>query len=162
LDELEFFMDVTDQEKSLFRRIETLDYQTIICSVNGLPAQGGFVPDNFTPDRTGHPVFWYYRNTNQNVYSFYVLAGKDMSRETVMENLHTFVGKMGGSIEVVHEFVDWKYFPHINTKALSSGFYETLEKMQGERHTYYLGELLNFSCIGPTCSYAEDHIKKYF
>ena len=160
--EIETFIDVTDTERTLFKKIETLDYQTILCTVKNLRKKSGCIPDNFCAARSGHPVFWYYRHADSNVYSFYMLAAMMLNQEVVIENLNKFVVKMGGEIEFVHQAVDWKYFPHVGTRDLREGFYEQLANMQGQKNTYYLGELLNFSCIGATTDYAQKFIAKHF
>ena len=162
LDEVERFMAITEEEKSLFKHIVTLDYQTILCSLKGFPRKGGFVPGNFSRRRAGHPVFWYYRQPDSNIFSFYVLADKTMDRKVILQNLKDFVGKLGGEIEEVLQYIDWKYFPHVGSDPLREGFYERMEQIQGQNHTYYMGELLNFSCIGFTCRYAEDLVNRYF
>ncbi len=162
LDEVENFIDLTDTERTFFNKIETLDYKTILCTVKNLPKKSGFIPDNFCAERSGHPVFWYYRHADSNVYSFYMLAAMMLNQEVVIENLNKFVVKMGGEIEFVHQAVDWKYFPHVGTRDLREGFYEQLANMQGQKNTYYLGELLNFSCIGATTDYAQKFIAKHF
>lgn len=162
LDELDTFIDITDEERELFNKIETLDYQTVLCTVRNFPEKSGFIPDNFSMERSGHPVFWYYRHAGSGIYSFYMLAVKQLKREILMENLNSLVKKMGGEIETVHRSVDWKYFPHVGMQDLRAGFYEALEEMQGERCTYYLGELLNFSCVGSTTQYAQKFIEERF
>jgi hypothetical protein len=180
LDELLLFMDVSAQEQTLFKKIMYLDYQTIICTVNNFVEATGYVPDNFIKERSGHPVLWYYRQIGEPVYSFYVLTDKDIStggvfnegktfNQTktvneikVIDNLKSFVLKMGAEIESVHQFVHWKYFPHIGSEEMNNGFYDKLSNIQGNQHTYYAGEILNFSCVGFTCEYSEHIVNRYF
>ena len=69
---------------------------------------------------------------------------------------------MGGKIASVHQFIHWKYFPHVGSEEMNDGFYDKLEKMQGRQHTYYAGEILNFSCVGFTSKYAEYIVNRYF
>jgi hypothetical protein len=180
LDEMSLFMDVNAQEHALFKQIMYLDYQTILCTVNNFVEATGYVPDNFIKERAGHPVLWYYRQVGEPVYSFYVLTDKDIStggvfnesktfnqtktvNETkVIDNLKNFVLQMGAEIESVHQFVHWKYFPHIDTEEMNTGFYDKLNNMQGNQHTYYAGEILNFSCVGFTSEYSEHIVNRYF
>lgn len=180
LDEMLLFMDVSAQEQALFKKIMYLDYQTILCTVNNFVEATGYVPDNFIKERTGHPVLWYYRQVGEPVYSFYVLTDKDIStggvfnegktfnqtktfNETkVIDNLKDFVLQMGAKIESVHQFVHWKYFPHIGCEEMNNGFYDKLKNMQGNQHTYYAGEILNFSCVGFTSEYSEYIVNRYF
>lgn len=174
LDELSMFMDLPVQEQALFRKIMYLDYQTILCTVNNFVEATGYVPENFIRERAGHPVFWYYQQAGEPVYSFYVLTDKDISgggvfnqvkafnQSKVIDNLTNFVLQMGAEIESVHQFVHWKYFPHIDSEEMNNGFYDKLENMQGNQHTYYAGEILNFSCVGFTSEHAEHIVNRYF
>ncbi|MDF2152285.1 FAD-dependent oxidoreductase [Vibrio sp. CAU 1672] len=162
LDETSLFMHLSRQEQALFEKIMYLDYQTILCTVNNFVEKTGYVPENFIREREGHPVFWYYRQAGQPVYSFYVLTDKSSSEAEVTNNLNAFVRKTGAEIESVHQFIHWKYFPHVGTEEMSSGFYDKLEKLQGGQNTYYAGEILNFSCVGFTCEYADDLVNRYF
>lgn len=180
LDELKTFMDVSAQEQALFKKIMYLDYQTILCTVDNFVEATGYVPDNFVRERAGHPVLWYYRQVTEPVYSFYVLTDKDTNmggvfnegkafnqaktddEVKVINNLTNFVLNMGGNIERVHQFIHWKYFPHIGTEAMNNGFYKKISNMQGNKQTYYAGEILNFSCVGFTCEYSEHIVDKYF
>ncbi|WEM44486.1 FAD-dependent oxidoreductase (plasmid) [Photobacterium sp. DA100] len=162
LDETALFMDLSLQEQTLFKKIQYLDYQTILCTVNNFVEKTGYVPENFCREREGHPVFWYYRHAGQPVYSFYVLTDKNISEKEVTDNLRTFVHQMGGEIESVHQFIHWKYFPHVETDELNKGFYDKLNQLQGNQHTFYAGEILNFSCVGFTSEYAEYIVNQHF
>lgn len=162
LDETSSFMDLSAQEKVLFKKIVYLDYQTILCTLKNFPETGGYIPDNFTKERSGHPMFWYHRQAKTPIFSFYVLADESTSEKTVKKNLKKFVQQMGGEIESIHKFIHWKYFPHVDSKPLRDGFYDKLEGMQGKQHTYYAGELLSFACVGFTSEYAEDLVNRNF
>ncbi|MGR5530660.1 FAD-dependent oxidoreductase [Vibrio alfacsensis] len=162
LDETALFMDLSVQEQMLFEKIMYLDYQTILCTVNHFVEKTGYVPENFIREREGHPVFWYYRQAGQPIYSFYVLTDKNISEKDVTDNLRTFVCQMGGEIESIHQFIHWKYFPHVDSAEMNDGFYDKLDKMQGNQHTYYAGEILNFSCVGFTSEYADYIVHRYF
>lgn len=162
LDETTLFMDLSVQEQMLFGKIIYLDYQTILCTVNHFVEKTGYVPENFSREREGHPVFWYYRQAGQPIYSFYVLTDKNISEKDVTDNLRTFVCQMGGEIESIHQFIHWKYFPHVESSEMNDGFYDKLNEIQGNRHTYYAGEILNFSCVGFTSEYADYIVHRYF
>lgn len=162
LDETASFMDLSTQEKALFKEIEYLEYQTILCTLKNFPKTGGYAVDNFTKEREGHPLFWYHRHTKTNIFSFYVLASKKIDKKTIQKNLKTLVQKMGGEIETIHKIIPWKYFPHFNAKSLKTGTYDKLEEIQGTKHTYYAGELLSFACVGFTSEYAEDLVNRNF
>tara|TARA_B110000090_G_scaffold203007_1_gene247031 strand:+ start:3311 stop:4624 length:1314 start_codon:yes stop_codon:yes gene_type:complete len=180
LDETTRFMDLSVREQVLFNKIRYLDYQTIFCTINKFVEKSGYVPENFMSERAGHPVFWYYQQTGQAVYSFYVLTDNDMSgvslfnhksgvnkgrvmsEEKIINNLTNFITEMGAEIEYIHQFIHWKYFPHVGPEEMNNGFYDKLGEVQGKKQTYYVGEVFNFSCVGFTCEYAEHIVNRYF
>jgi hypothetical protein len=40
-----------------------------------------------------------------------------------------------------------EYFPHVGPADMATGYYNTLEGMQGARGTYYAGEVMSFASI---------------
>ncbi len=163
LDELYTFLDITEDEQKLFSNIKHVDYRTIACKLSGFPKVTGYAPDNFCVSRAGHPVFWYHRHVDTDIYTFYVLA-KDihMSDDVVTQNVSHFVNSMNGTLEKVYTIRHWKYFPHVTSDIFKTGFYDKLEAIQGEQHTYYAGELMNFSTVGLTSQYADGLVQKFF
>ncbi|MBT3538856.1 NAD(P)-binding protein [Candidatus Parcubacteria bacterium] len=163
LDELLSFIDGTPDEQKLFNKIKHVDYRTVACELSGFPKMTGYVPDNFSPSRAGHPVFWYHRHYDSDTYTFYVLAsGDNMNNDIITKYISDFVGSMNGTVQRVHIIKHWKYFPHVSSDIFKSGFYDKLEAIQGQHNTYYAGELMNFSTVGLTSDYAYNLIKKNF
>jgi len=161
-DELSKFLDVSEQEKILSSHIEYVDYRTIACSLKNFSKTTGYVPGNFTASRAGHPVFWYHRHHDTDIYTFYVLGDWHISDEDVIKNIKSFVGKQNAYIQDVYSISHWKYFPHVYSNNIQQGFFEQLTALQGNKQTYYAGELFNFSTVGLTSQYAEYMVQTYF
>jgi predicted NAD/FAD-dependent oxidoreductase len=162
LDETLDYLDVNKEEEKQFSKIQFVDYRTIACSVQGLDNVSGYVPSNFSSSRAGHPVFWYFRHEGSNVYMFYVLAEPNQSDDDVVANTKDLIEKIGGKLNEVERVAHWKYFPHVSSKEMESGYYDKVEGMQGRQGTYYIGELMNFSTVGLTSEYAEDLVDRFF
>jgi protoporphyrinogen oxidase len=162
LDETMHFMDTTREENDLFSKILYTDYQTFACFINNFPQKTGFIPAHFHSSKKGHPVFWYKRYADSNLYTMYVLGDWKMSEAEITGNIEKSIKKLGGTLKRIHSVSRWKYFPHVSSTDLQSGFYENLESLQGQRHTYYIGELLNFSTVELTAAYAKSMVEKHF
>ncbi|MFA6475235.1 MAG: FAD-dependent oxidoreductase [Patescibacteria group bacterium] len=162
LDEALQWLDASHEETELFSKIQHCDYRVYAVLLNNFPKKCGFLPDNFTAARAGHPVFWYQRYNDSNLYTFYTLGDWKISDEEVLKNIETVVQQLGGKIERVHTKRSWKYFPHVNSEAMQAGYFDKLDKLQGESNTYYVGELLNFSSVGFTSAYAANLVERFF
>jgi hypothetical protein len=40
-------------------------------------------------------------------------------------------------------------------RCFAAGYYERMQTLQGQRRTYYTGELLSFSCVEPVVAFSE-------
>jgi hypothetical protein len=69
---------------------------------------------------------------------------------------------LGGKITDVKISAHWKYFPHVTPEEMANGYYNKLEALQGTQHTYYAGELLNFSTVDHSASYAKNLVERFF
>jgi len=162
LDEALQYLDAGVEETSLFTQIIYCDYRTYACFVKNFPRQDGYLSQNYNSSRAGHPVFWHLRHHDMNLYTFYVLGDWKISDQEVLENIHTMIRDHGGTLEKTHKVVHWKYFPHVNSENMKNGYFDILENLQGERHTYYAGELLNFSTVGMSSAYAQQLVERNF
>ncbi len=162
LDEAMQYTNGSEEEQELFSKIQYIDYRTIACSVEGLPHSDGYIPDNYSPSRAGHPVFWHHRHENTNTFTFYAMPKAKTKDEEVVKHAESLISSMGGTLIKVHGVTRWKYFPHVHQKEMEQGYFKKLERLQGQNHTYYVGELLNFSTVGLTSEYAQKLIKSIF
>jgi len=156
------YLDAREEEQSLFSKILYCDYRTYACTITGFPKKTGYIPGNLHSSRTGHPVLWYERYADSNFYTFYILGDWKMSDEEALKNIESLVHGLGGAIERVETIARWKYFPHVSSKDMRQGYFDTLENLQGKNHTYYAGELLNFSTVDESASYAKKLVERFF
>jgi protoporphyrinogen oxidase len=162
LDEALRYLDASAKETSLFSRILYYDYRDYSCTVTGFPKKTGFIPGNFTRQRSGHPVFWYKRYLDDDYYTFYVICDWKISDDEVKKNIERTVRPLGGKVTRFEEAFHWKYFPHVSSEDMRDGYFDKLENLQGKNHTYYAGELPNFSTVDQSASYAKMLMERFF
>ncbi len=166
LDESLHYLTAVESERDLFEKIQYVDYRTVFCQLENFPKQSGYMPVNYSAEHGGEVVFWYHRHLETNLYAFYTLAPwsqrEQITDAQVVENVQRVVKRFGGRVQAVHSIARWKYFPHVRSEDLRAGFYDRLEALQGERRTFYAGEIMNFSCVGFTAEYAEALVKRFF
>lgn len=162
LDEALRFLDGSTEETTLFSKIIHCDYRTYACVVEGFPKQTGYVSGNFNATRKGYPVFWYERYQDTNLYTFYILGDWSISDEAVQTHIKELIHPLGGTLERVHTTAHWKYFPHVSGEDMRQGYFDKLEALQGKNCTYYAGELLNFSTVDLSASYAKQLVERFF
>lgn len=162
LDESLHFMDATNEEKELFSKIQYTDYRTYVCRLRNFPQQTGFIPAHFKPSKKGHPVFWYKRYDDSDIYTIYVLSDFTIHDDIIMKNVNDCISKLGGQLIQIEQVIKWKYFPHVGTSDMQEGFYKRLESLQGVNQTFYAGELLNFSTVELSAAYAKELVNRFF
>ncbi len=136
--------------------------RTFACRVDGFVGQTGFITAHFQPSKKGHPLFWYRRYSDSDVYMFYVIADAGLSDAQVLANIEASVSALGGSVRELLTAVSWKYFPHVSPQAMRDGYFDRLGALQGCRNSYYIGELLNFSTVGLSAQYADHLVNERF
>lgn len=144
-------LDASDEERELFKRIQTLDYRSIACKVEGLDAGKlgiGFIRDNLVPENVGRPLLWTKQYDDQNIFVFYFYGNETVNDEQAFEFIREDVARLGGKV-VGGPLVAkrWDYFPHVKEDALAAGFYERMDGIQGARRTFYTGSYLTFEAI---------------
>jgi len=162
LDESLKYLDATEEENKMFSKIVYCDYRTYACLIKNFPKQDGYVPGNFVSTRKGHPVLWYHRYPDSDLYTFYVLGDWKISDAAVLKNIEQVVKQLGGTLEEVLHHERWKYFPHVSSEVLKKGFFDQLEALQGSNNTYFTGELLNLSTVEYSAEHAANLVKKFF
>jgi len=152
----------TKIESELFSKIKYYNYQTYALVLENFPNEHGFIPAHFNQQKKGQPIFWYKRFPDRNVYTFYVIADDHQTEKEILTNISTCIEQLGGKVIEFICTVHWKYFPHVTTEDMLNGYYDRLQGIQGNKNTFFIGELLNFSMVNNTAEYAKDLIQQYF
>jgi hypothetical protein len=69
---------------------------------------------------------------------------------------------MGFIIDKEYVSIQWKYFPHVSSEDMKDGFYDKLERIQGQNNMYLAGEIMNFPSLRGVTEYSNYLINKYF
>lgn len=162
LDDALRFLDATPEEAGLFSRIRYYDYHVIAAFAEGLPrARWMFVPGHFAPSHAAWPMFGYRRWADRDLVLFYSLLGSSEPADAEA-NLHATAARLGGRIRGIHLARTWRFFPHVTPADMDGGYYEAVEALQGQRRSYYTGELLAFSCVEAVVAYSRALMGRFF
>lgn len=169
LDDAARHMDTCDEEGALLSRIRYYDYHVCQVRAVGLPtARYGYLPGRQRSTCAGQTMFWYRRWPDRDVINFYSLGRASegmrerMDLATIRRGIEADVAQLGGRITRHLTDRTWKYFPHVGSADMLGGYYDRLEALQGQRHTHYAGELLNFSTVETVAAYSKALVERHF
>ncbi|OVA06663.1 AMP-dependent synthetase/ligase [Macleaya cordata] len=161
-------MDMSQLEKELFSKVQTIDYYTTVLKIKGLEniPMGFYYFEEFMDDPAtiGNPVAMQRFYADTDIFLFWSYGNsEDIGGPKVTELAIDIVKSMGGKVERVVLQRRFKYFPHVNSQDMKDGFYEKLEsELQGLQSTYYVGGLMAFELTERNSSYAMALICKHF
>ncbi|MEQ1569751.1 MAG: FAD-dependent oxidoreductase [Myxococcota bacterium] len=158
------FLDTSPTEDRLFRQIRTQEYFVTLARLSAVPDVSTYVypyARRFTP---GQPTVFYPPGEPDadGMFVFYAYGGPGVDREGVRANLTTAVRDLGGRVDQIVHTQRWRYFPHVSSAAMLGGFYDDLEALQGEFHTFYTGELLSFTLVELIHNYSRNLVDRHF
>ncbi|MEG0751337.1 MAG: FAD-dependent oxidoreductase [Oscillospiraceae bacterium] len=162
------YFDATEEEKKYFSKIIYEDYKVFAYTVKKYPEISCYVPDNMVPSRLGHLMVYYERwdNCPDQIITAYCLGNHsngtqlttDQCRDLVTQDMKTLGVEPD---QVVYER-SWYYFPHLSCENYKSGWYEDVESWQGNRNTYYAGEVMSFGDMDETAQYSKELVERFF
>ncbi|KAK9072573.1 hypothetical protein SSX86_009008 [Deinandra increscens subsp. villosa] len=161
-------MDLSDAEKQIFSKVETIDYYTTVLKIDkldhipvGFYYFGEFMDD---PKTIGNPVAMQRFYPDTNMFLFWSYGNSvDIVGEHVIQLAVDAVTRMGGEVKKVILQRRFKYFPHVNSQEMKDGFYEKVEnQLQGQKNTFYVGGLMAFELTERNSSYAFALVLKHF
>lgn len=165
LDETVAFMDSTDEEKRLFSKIQNTYFNVFAYSISKIPKVSGYIPYNFTSDRVGHIMVWYYRfqdTYDNDLITVYSLCRKEDSPSKCKKIMDEDLKRLGIVADNLLMQRRWKYFPHVSSEDLRNGFYKDLDKLQMKKNTIYAGEILDFSNLEHCSCFSKYIVDTYF
>lgn len=157
------FLDAGARERALFAKIKILHFYTVTASVKGVPPDHlVFVLNHLVAHQAGRVVSWYRRWPDRDIVVFYLLSQHPQSMDQMVAGLRCDLAKIGATIQKIYDCDHWRYFPHVAPAEIARGYYREFEKMQGQRHTWYTGELLAFSTVEHVVAYSRQLIDLQF
>jgi predicted NAD/FAD-binding protein len=130
LDETIHFMDVSEEEKDLFGKIEYSNYYVTLFKAKGFD-KTVFIRDHVFPSMVGRTAAVCRQHPETNVLMGYQITPKQAKPGEVLANLKKDVAQLGGEIEEIIVQRQWRYFPRVKTENLKHSFYQRLDRLQG-------------------------------
>jgi protoporphyrinogen oxidase len=159
------FLDTSPDEDRLFRQLQYNDYFVTVAKLRGVADISTYVypyARRFTP---GWPtVFYPPVEGDDGVFVFYAYGDGTTSVDEVRQRIEATVESdtfQGELVEFLHT-EHWKYFPHVSAEVMSAGYYDELEGLQGQFHTYYVGETLAFTLVELIMNHSRDLVERHF
>jgi hypothetical protein len=128
-----------------------MPYATFAVRVEGF-AEGktevGYLAENMTIDRAGHPMAWIKRRQDDKVLVFHLFAPPSLSDEDVMANITADMQRLGAKKLTLLDSRRWPFFPHVDSSSIrEQHFYERAANLQGHNRTVFANEALNMSTM---------------
>ncbi|KAL2238642.1 UNVERIFIED_CONTAM: Long-chain-fatty-acid--AMP ligase FadD26 [Sesamum indicum] len=161
-------LDLSELEKELFSKVQTIDYYTIVLKIKGLEhlPVGFYYFAEFMddPQTMGNPVAMQRFYSDTDIFLFWSYGNSaEMKGPEVTQLAIDAVKRMGGEVERIVLQRRFKYFPHVESQDIKNGFYDKVEmELQGQQNTYYIGGLMAFELTERNSSYAMALVRRHF
>jgi predicted NAD/FAD-dependent oxidoreductase len=151
--------DADADERDALSSVRYLDYCTVLCELTPRPqGRALFIVDNARSDRRGRPVICAHTATESRLCQVYLYGrspdGPALAPEAIADAVATDLGRLGHRLERVAAVERWRYFPHLAPDRIA-WFYDLMERRQGARRTFYLGEVMSFSTVESVVRHAQ-------
>ncbi|MBE9251149.1 FAD-dependent oxidoreductase [Dolichospermum sp. LEGE 00240] len=161
------FLDATSIENELFCKIQYNNYYTFAFIINKFPftkkdVDSGVFIENMTSKDQGKIMFFYRRYLDSEFCTFYVIGNQEHNEQQLKLDVENQLKNMGFIIDKEYVSIQWKYFPHVSSEDMKDGFYDKLERIQGQNNMYLAGEIMNFPSLRGVTEYSNYLINKYF
>ena len=150
-------LDASAAERRWFGEVRTYPYSTFACEIEGLAdgrASIGYVDANMRRDRVGQPMAWVKRYADANIYITHLFAPDAMPDAEVTRRIAADVARLGGRLVRVCATRRWRFFPHFSSRLMQQGGLAEIDRWQGERDTYLIGEVLSFATLARVTEHA--------
>lgn len=171
---LDRFLNMADEdetEQELFSKIRHERYVDFIARFQDHdgPTISGYIFDNMVPQKLGHAMVYYHRWQDQYdncPCSVYALRNHekydDVPYDYTIRTMQDDMALCGFPVkERLYEQESY-YCPHITPKDYADGWYDRLDAIQGQKNTYYAGEILSFGDMEDTCAASRDIVGRFF
>ncbi len=176
---LDQWLDVNDEERALFSKIdyERYDTQAFQVEADKYPDVSYYIVDNMVPERMPHVMVYYRRWTGEKdmpIVSYSLRhhktfnGGKELPYEDSakiisqdMKDLDCPIRVVDGKEQILTRFQSY-YFPHVYSEDYAAGWYDKVEAMQGKNNTFYAGEIMSYGDMDETIEYSHDLVERFF
>ena len=175
------FLDATPAEKALYDpgTIRYNHYVVATATVTEFPwwvvneLQPGPDDTGTWPDQDGHPFIFGKQWEDADLTLFYAPIGADVDADQIKERMQADAELSGRDTPDMRwvgwqDYADWpRYFPRVSLEDMASfqdgpGWYDQVEAIQGENHTYLCHGLVSFELVERVVRYARDLVEHRF
>ena len=137
--------DASPEEADIFGRVRNQKRAVVTCRIDGLPDKVCYFIKN-TVDHSvplAYPYAIYEVSPGSHVYNLYPYMHEDTSMDEIVRNVYHLARRLGGTrAKLLSHPMVWKWFPYFSVEDFRAGIYDRIAKLQGQNHTYFVGELL--------------------
>ncbi len=165
MDELPNVVDATPEERDIVSRIRNVKRAVITCRIDGLPDKVCYFIKNTVNHEIpiNYPYAIYEVQPHTGVYNLYPYMHEDTSVDDLVRNVYDLAGRLGAtSAKLVGHPLIWKWFPYFAVEDYKRGIYDRFESLQGQRNTFYIGEILSGVGVAYGMEYAADLVERFF
>jgi protoporphyrinogen oxidase len=163
------FLDASGEERDLLESFRYFDLFTVGCTVEGqLPLGLCFIrPHTRSRSTLGRTIAYCPMKvgpvSQMGRYLFYSHGSPSVGPETIVDNLRHDLSLQGCRIIGEPVIQRWPhYFPHVSSQDFAGGFFQRLDRLQGQRGTYYAGEAVSGTNVSVVADHAETQIARFF
>ena len=176
---LDKWLDVTEEEKSLFSKIdyERYDTQAFQVEKDKYPDLSYYIVDNMVPEKMPHVMIYYRRwkdEVDQPIVCYSLRhhktynGGQELPYEgnakIISQDMKDFdcpIRVVDGKEQILTRYQSY-YFPHVYSEDYAAGWYDKVEAMQGKNNTFYAGEIMSYGDMDETVEYSHDLVERFF
>jgi protoporphyrinogen/coproporphyrinogen III oxidase len=157
--------DASETEKNVFGRVRGMRRAVLTCKASGLgPAAIHALRQSLDAGLpASYPHVFFEVEPGSGLYNFYPYMEESTTLEELEQQMRELIRRLGGSGgELVAPPRVLKWFPHFSSEDMASGTYERIESMQGERGTWFTGELFSGVGVAYGTEYSARLVERYF
>lgn len=157
--------DTTPEERDVLSRVRVIKRAVITCRIDGLPPKVCYFVRN-TVDH-GVPMAYPYAlmevTPGTGVYNLYPYMTENTSVDELVRNVYDLARKLGGKrAKILSHPLLWKWFPYFSSEDFRSGVYDRFELLQGQRSTFFVGEILAGVSIPRAMEFSAALVERHF
>ncbi len=157
---------ISETGERVKREIRHNDYFVTLAEAEGLPDAGGLY-FSFGSQELGLPGGYSASRPwlESPLWAFYHYGSPEQpgSHDASLEQLRADLRKVNVRLKTIVTSKAWpNYFPHVSPAAITDGFYDHLDTMQGQGDIYYLGGALGFETVEHTITYSYWLVDQHF
>lgn len=162
LDRALSFLDASSDERELFSPIQSFPVWQLAVKAKGIP-DAVLLDRNQAWSQLGHTMIFTRYRAGSPWYYLFGYAGPEQTDAALMTLARQTISELGGQLEGEPLLTRWDgYFPHYGSREVASGYHARIERLQGQRRTCYVGELLSGIGVEAASRYAQRFVERRF